>query len=206
VEGPSDERYLSKLIHKQLSASVARAERAVRVVDCEICSRCITGTGDSAEVDEALRDLALDCQLLFVHSDHKERAKAHARIEALRAGTQSLKQHRRAEPVAIITVTMVESWMLADRAAIKRAIVSADLSKYPYKNPADVEKAHNDPQHPLYAKKVWQSLVGTGREAIVADAAEALVEHTDLRTLAQLPSYQQWLSDTEAALKLKGFL
>jgi hypothetical protein len=142
----------------------------------------------------------------FVHSDEKEQHKASARIAALRDSTAPVPQHRKAEPVPLITVRMVESWMLADRSAVERAVAGIDLSQYPYRNPAEVEKANNDPQHPLYAKNVWLSMTGPARKGVLADSTEALVEHTDLRTLAQLPSYQQWLSDTEAALKLKGFL
>jgi hypothetical protein len=206
TEGPSDERYLSKLIRRQLVETLANGPRTVQVADCDVCPLRITGTGGSALVDAALLDLAQDCKVLFVHSDDKERDKAYARIDTLRTSTGSMAQHLRAEPVAIITVRMVESWMLADRNAVRLAIAGVDLSKCPYSNPPDVEKAHNDPGHPKYAKNVWTAMVGSLESDVLADSMEALVEHTDLRTLAQLPSYQQWLSDTEAALKLKGFL
>ncbi|MBC3844074.1 hypothetical protein GXW82_39395 [Streptacidiphilus sp. 4-A2] len=206
MEGSSDERYLSSLITKQLRQTVLDAGTDISVKDCVLCPCRITGTGDSGLVDTELRELALDCHLLFVHSDDKERETAYKRISTLRVNTVDLPQHRRAEPVPLVPVRMVESWMLADRQAVARAVGGADLSKYPYRNPADVEKARNDPEHPHYAKKVWKALVGSRRERDFADRAEALVEQTDLRILAQLPSYQQWLSDTEAALKLKGFL
>lgn len=206
AEGPSDAHYLGALVRRQLRDTVLRSAGNVRVAECEPCTRYITGTGDSALVDAALLDLALDCDLVFVHSDDKERGKARARVAALREGSEGIPQHRRAEPVTLITVRMVESWMLADRSAVRRAVPGADLSKYPYRSPAEVEKANNDPQHDLYAKTVWKAVVGPGRESSPVESMVSLAEHTDLRTLAQLPSYQQWLSDTEAALKLKGFL
>ncbi|MFJ8472783.1 hypothetical protein [Kitasatospora sp. NPDC094011] len=95
---------------------------------------------------------------------------------------------------------------VADLEAIRRSIAGAKLAAYPYKNPAAVEKAHNGPEHPAYAKRVWQAIAGPGHGGVLNDSMELLAQHIDLELLSQLPSYQRWLADTEDALKTKGFL
>ncbi|QKW21647.1 DUF4276 family protein [Kitasatospora sp. NA04385] len=200
AEGVSDEPFLRTLITRQLEGLLlAKAPGPVDVQPCEVSPVRITAAG----VAKAARELALDCHLLFLHSDEKERAKADDLAAELREWAQGSKA---AEPVVLVPVRMTESWMLADRKAITTAVGGADLTAYPYKQPGDVEKAHNSPDHPAYAKRVWQAIAGKGHGGALDDSMELLAQHIDLDLLGQLPSYQRWLADTEHALKLKGFL
>ncbi|MFJ8043194.1 hypothetical protein ACIRBX_22135 [Kitasatospora sp. NPDC096147] len=204
AEGVSDEPFLCALIQRQLDELLlAKSQQSVAVNPCDRSERRITGAGKAEAVIEAAWDLAQDCDLIFVHSDEKEHAKAEKLTAELRARATGGKA---AEPVCLVPVRMTESWMLADKAAIARTIGGADLGQYPYGTPSEVEKAHNSPDHPAYAKRVWQAIVGKGHGGALDDSMEVLALHIDLGLLAQLPSYQQWLADTEEALKAKGFL
>ncbi|AUG79788.1 hypothetical protein CFP65_5076 [Kitasatospora sp. MMS16-BH015] len=199
AEGPSDEPFLATLIVRQLEELlIAKAPRRVQVFACEVSPVRITGSGGAQAVIETAWELAQDCDLIFAHSDEKERDTAEKLVAELHARAQQAKA---AVPVVLVPIRMTESWMLADRQAIARCVAGADLGAYPYKTPADVEKAHNSPGHPAYAKQVWQAIAGCGHES-----TDLLAQHIDLRLLSQLPSYQRWLADTEEALKAKGFL
>ncbi|WAL73943.1 DUF4276 family protein [Kitasatospora sp. YST-16] len=196
----SDEPFLRTLITRQVEdLLLAKAPGPVDVQPCEVSVVRITDWGAS----EAARRMAAEHGLLFLHSDRKERAKADGLAAELREWAREAKV---AEPVVLIPVQMTESWMLADREAITRTVGGADLGAYPYKHPADVEKAHNSPDHPAYAKRVWQAIAGKGHGGALDDSMELLAQHIDLEILGRLPSYQRWLADTEDALKLKGFL
>ena len=200
AEGVSDEPFLRRLITRQLEDTLlAKAPGRVSVLDCQVSEVRITAAG----AEDAAWELALDCHLVVVHSDEKERSKAEGLAGAIR---QRAQQDRAAEPVVLVPVRMTESWMLADRGAVAAAVGGADLSTYPYKHPADVEKAHNSTDHPAYAKRVWQAIAGSGHGGALDDSMELLAQHVDLDLLGRLPSYQRWLADTEHALKLKGFL
>lgn len=200
AEGVSDEPFLRRLITRQLEAVVlAKSPGRVSVFDCQVSEVRVTDAG----VRDAAWELALDCHLVFVHSDEKERSKAEGLAGVIR---QRAQQERAAEPVVLVPVRMTESWMLADRRAITTAVGGADLTAYPYRHPAEVEKAHNSPDHPAYAKRVWQAIAGKGHGGALDDSMELLAQHIDLDILGRLPSYQRWLADTEDALKLKGFL
>ncbi|MEV7776153.1 hypothetical protein [Kitasatospora sp. NPDC086791] len=204
VEGVSDAPFLGTLITRQLDELLlARAPGPVAVHPCELSDRMITGSGTAEEVAEAAWELARECHLIFVHSDEKERGTAEKLTAQLRERARGTKS---AEPVALVPVRMTESWMLADREAVLRSIAGAKPAAYPYKSPAAVEKAHNSPEHPAYAKRVWQTIAGTGHGGVLDDSMELLARHIDLELLSQLPSYQRWLADTEDALITKGFL
>ncbi|MFI2612001.1 hypothetical protein [Kitasatospora sp. NPDC018619] len=204
VEGVSDAPFLRTLITRQLEELLlVRAPGPVSVHACELADRRVTGSGTPEEVAESAWALAQDCHLVFVHSDEKERGTAEKLAALLRERARGTKA---AEPVELVPVRMTESWMLADREAIRRSIAGAKLEAYPYKTLAGVEKAHNDPDHPAYAKLVWQAIAGKGHGGVLDDSMELLAHHIDLKLLAQLPSYRRWLADTEEALKTKGFL
>nr|WP_223244705.1 DUF4276 family protein [Streptomyces sp. CBMA156] len=204
VEGVSDAPFLRILITRQLEELLlAKAPGPVSVHACELADRRITGSGTAEEVAESAWKLAQDCHLVFVHSDEKERGTAEKLTALLRERARGTKS---AEPVALVPVRMTESWMLADREAISRSVAGADLSGYPYKSPAAVEKAHNSPTHQAYAKNVWEAIAGKGHGGVLDDSMELLAQHIDLELLSQLPSYQRWRVDTEDALKTKGFL
>ncbi|MFJ4675983.1 hypothetical protein [Kitasatospora sp. NPDC088783] len=196
----SDEPFLRTLVTRQVEELLlVKAPGPVDVQPCEVSVVRVTDPGAL----EAARAMASAHELLFLHSDRKERAKAEGLAAELRewAGRPNV-----AEPVVLVPVQMTESWMLADRKAIATAVGGADLTAYPYKHPADVERAHNSPDHHDYAKRVWQRIVGSGHGGVLDDSMELLAQHIDLRILGRLPSYQRWLADTEHALKLKGFL
>ncbi|MFJ5233570.1 hypothetical protein ACIQBJ_27200 [Kitasatospora sp. NPDC088391] len=200
AEGVSDEPFLRTLITRQVEdLLLAKATGPVDVQPCEVSVVRITAAGAA----EAARELAVEHTLLFLHSDEKERAKADALAAEVRSWA---RESRAAEPVVLVPVRMTESWMLADRQAIAVAVGGADLTAYPYQQPADVEKAHNSPDHPAYAKRVWQAIAGKGHGGALDDSMELLAQHIDLDILGRLPSYQRWLADTEHALKSKGFL
>ncbi|MFJ1755871.1 hypothetical protein [Kitasatospora sp. NPDC088134] len=198
----SDEPFLRTLITRQVEELlVASPSGRVYVQSCEVSSVRITDRG----AVEAATAMALDLRigLLFLHSDEKESSKAENMVDTIRQRVQGMKA---AEPVALVPVRMTESWMLADRKAIAAAVAGADLTAYPYRHPEEVEKAHNRPDHPACAKRVWQAIVGKGHAGVLDDSMEQLAQLIDLRILGRLPSYQRWLADTEHALKLKGFL
>lgn len=208
AEGSSDEPYLGKLIKKQLDALLlAKSHQTVAVADCEIAPARTTGSGGVAAVVDAAWDLAQDCHLVFVHCDADERGKAEKIAAELSDRRRSAK--RAAVPVRLVPVLMTESWMLADRKALEAVVPGIELVDYPYVKPAAVEKKVALPsakKTKLGPKQVWKALLGEEAHETLMDAAEALVQRTDLNVLVQVPSYREWVEETEAALGGLGYL
>ncbi|WP_431042019.1 hypothetical protein ACQUSR_08945 [Streptomyces sp. P1-3] len=208
AEGNSDEPYLSKLIKKQLDALLLeKGRQSVAVADCEIAPVHTTGSGGTAAVIDVAWDLAQDCHLLFVHCDQDERDKAEKIAAELAQRRRSAK--RAAVPVRLIPVMMTESWMLADRKALEAVVPGIRLTDYPYAKPAGVEKQtalSSDKKTKLGPKQVWKALLGADAHDTLMDAAEVLVQRTDLEVLTQVPSYREWVEETESALSGMGYI
>ncbi|MEW2545560.1 DUF4276 family protein [Streptomyces sp. NPDC047002] len=200
VEGPSDEPFLRQLIQRQLEETVAdRALRATFVTPCEISP--VRSTAQFPVLLAEARRLADRCDLLFVHRDHKEGAEADRLVDELSGLPASA-----AMAVVLVPRLMTESWVLADREALRRVQPTADLDAYPYSQPADVESANPSPAHPGHPKKVLEAVLSRARRREPADYFERLADAVDLAVLAKLPSYQRWLADTDEALKRKKYL
>nr|WP_277349970.1 AAA family ATPase [Nonomuraea sp. FMUSA5-5] len=138
-------------------------------------------TKDDATARQAIEELAGDCHLIFLHSDHRERAKA--------------DRHADECVVPLVPVKETESWLLAD-ASIWARVPGADASSLPGRS-RETEKIP-DPKATLRAM-----LAGVSHRKVSEHFAG---DHVDLSVLARLPAYAAWLDATSKALRSHGFL
>ncbi|MFD3939016.1 hypothetical protein ACFWSF_29125 [Streptomyces sp. NPDC058611] len=205
VEG-SDGPYLSSLVKRQLDRLIQECSgQTVEVLQCEVSA--VRTNGKPEDVLQAAGELARDCDVVFVHGDedaHAERLKLVAELERRR----EVSTTREGVAVPLVPVLMTESWMLADRDALRRLVGNEVLKGYPYAAPAELEGrvAMKGGKDRLTPKQVWKALLGADGREVLSDGAELLVLHTDLDVLEQLPSYRKWCEDTVRALRTLHFL
>ncbi|WP_182881358.1 DUF4276 family protein [Microbispora sp. H10949] len=186
AEGETDEVFLGVVISRQLREITVQSSRcAVDVESTEIGSgRSIY---DHDRTAGALRELAGDCHLLFVHNDHRERDKAERVVRDSGLSTPV---------IALVPVQETEAWLLAD-AGVWRRLSGSDHGRMPAR-PRDVERIA-DP------KKVLAE-VAPRRGKPVRDYFEYIARNIDLATLAKVPAYAEWVVDARNALKGLGYL
>jgi hypothetical protein len=189
AEGDTDEHFLSRVIARQLRALTDCAPRPVDVQS--VLYGAYRMTRDDSRIGQAVEDLANDCHLIFLHSDHRERGKADRLAACLADKGVTLPL------IPLVPVKETESWLLAD-AKVWGRVPGADTSHLPGK-PRDAEKLP-DPKAVL--------------KAVLVDIAHRKVdehfafagEHVDLAVLARLPAYREWVDATTEALGSRGFL
>ncbi|MEV4804073.1 hypothetical protein AB0K18_29065 [Nonomuraea sp. NPDC049421] len=181
AEGDTDELFLARVIGRQLRALTDLAPRPVDVQSVQYGSCHMTK--DDARIREAIEELAGDCHLIFLHSDHRERAKA--------------DRHAGDQVAPLVPVKETESWLLAD-ANVWARVPGADASFLPGR-PRDTEKIA-DPKATLRAV-----LAGVSHRK-VSEHFAFVGDHVDLSVLARLPAYATWLDATSKALRNHGFL
>ncbi|MFG1945055.1 hypothetical protein [Nonomuraea sp. NPDC048826] len=126
AEGDTDEVFLGRVIARQLRALTDFAPRPVDVQSVQYAGCRMTR--DDGRINEAIAELAADCHLIFLHSDHRERGKA----DRLAGGPV-------ARPVvSLVPVKETEAWLLADRAVWER-VPGADTGPLPRK-PREAER------------------------------------------------------------------
>ncbi|MEU6711901.1 hypothetical protein ABZ897_10540 [Nonomuraea sp. NPDC046802] len=138
---------------------------------------------DDERIRQAIHELAGDCHLIFLHSDHRERAKA--------------DRHAGRDVIPLIPVKETEAWLLAD-AQVWARVPGADVRRLPAKS-REVERI-SDPKAVLRTV-----LSGVGHRKVDEHFAFA-GDHVDLAVLAQLPAYAEWVDTTSKALRSHGFL
>ena len=181
TEGDTDELFLGRVIGRQLRALTDLAPRPVDVQSVQYgACRMIK---DADRIRQAIEELAGDCHLIFLHSDHRERDKA--------------ARHACDDVVPLVPVKETEAWPLAD-ARVWGRVPGADRSVLPGR-PREVEKI-SDPKAALRAV-----LAGVSHRKVAEHFAFA-GDHVDLAVLAQLPAYAEWVDATSKALRSHGFL
>ncbi|TYB63265.1 DUF4276 family protein [Nonomuraea sp. PA05] len=181
TEGDTDELFLGPVIGRQLRALTDLAPRPVDVQAVQYGSCRMTK--DDARIRRAVEDLASDCHLIFLHSDHREREKA--------------ARHADDAVVPLVPVKETEAWLLAD-AEVWASVPGADLRHLPAR-PRDVERVA-DPKAVLRAV-----LAGVSHRKVSEHFAFA-GDRVGLPVLAQLPAYATWVEATAKALRNHGFL
>ncbi|MER7512185.1 hypothetical protein ABTX82_28075 [Streptomyces lavendulae] len=143
---------------------------------------------------------------MFLHGDEDARAERLKLVDEL--NEKRLIVGSAGVAVPLVPVLMTESWMLADRKALESVVGKELLTDYPYTRPAAVEGrvAMRRSKEKLTPKQVWTNLMGDDANEILHDRSELLAQRTDLRVLAQLPSYREWCDGVERALRTLGFL
>ena len=186
AEGETDEVFLGVVISRQLRELTAQSSRCAVDVESTEIGAC-RSIYDHGRTTGALRELASDCHLLFVHNDHRERDKADRAVRD--SGLPS-------PVIALVPVQETEAWLLAD-AGVWRRLSGSDQGRLPAR-PRDVERIA-DPKRVL-------AEVAPRRGKPVRDYFEYIARNIDLDVLAQVPAYADWVSDARNALKGLGYL
>jgi Domain of unknown function (DUF4276) len=187
AEGKTDELFLGAVIFRQLRALTESGSRHVVDVGKTEIGGCRT-VKDHDRIVEAAVELAGDCNLVFVHSDHDKRDKAASSVARLADLGKPV--------IALVPVRETEAWLLADRAAWA-TLRGSDLKALP--RPRDIEKVA-DPKPVLDA--VIPKSGSRGRD----DFFEYIGQNIDLAALANVPAYAEWVAEAEDALKGLGYL
>ncbi|HEX2091935.1 MAG TPA: hypothetical protein VHG28_06010 [Longimicrobiaceae bacterium] len=154
---------------------------------------------------EAARSVWGGFQLLFVHADglnDPERVREEQVLPGLMEVRQALGNGKFAG-IGIVPVRETEAWTLCDgdalRAAFRTTLLDEEMELPP--RPRDVERIP-DPKRKLN-ETYWRILGGSSRaRGRTAAPFLALIGETiNIEKLAEVPSFGQFRSDVEAALK-----
>ncbi|GAA1671294.1 hypothetical protein GCM10009733_080750 [Nonomuraea maheshkhaliensis] len=181
TEGDTDALFLGPVIGRQLRALTDHAPRPVDVQSGQHGSCGMIK--DDARIRQAIEELAADRHVIFLHSDHRERAKT--------------DRHAEDSAVPSVPVRETEAWLLAD-ADVWAGVPGTDVSHLPVR-PRDAERI-SDPKAVLRAV-----LSGVSHRKAPEHFAFA-GDHVDLSVLARLPAYPAWVDATSKALRNHGFL
>jgi hypothetical protein len=191
AENESDCLFLEPLIVRQLETTLSEATTHVVNIRSQVV-RCRSRMIDlESRLHLGAAETAGRCDILFVHSDSNERAKAEKLLSVVQAGES------RGQPVVLVPHRETESWMIADPAAFVR-LSGADITHLPA-SPKEAEKV-KDP------KKTLTAVMAKVNHRAPEDYFASLGQHVDLTVLAAMPSYAAWVADTEQALKGMRYL
>lgn len=191
AEGETDELFLGQLIQRQVAALTDGSPRCVASVRPLQVGECRT-TSEIARITDAVRELSLECHIVFLHNDHNERSKAERVAHAL-AGESA-----HVPVVPLVPVRETEAWLLADRGAWERIRGS---------NPDVLPDRARDVQKIADPKAVLEAVLPKRlNHHDYHDYFDYLGHNVDLGILAQIPAYAEWIAETEKALKGLGYL
>lgn len=185
-EGREDARFLEHVLARQLTV-LGFDGPGFEMGD--VFTQGCRSVEEAGRIGGAVLVAARDFDLVFIHHDWNERAK----IETLRKRVDGeLPADTRL--VGVVPVRETEAWPLADSAAFPK--VGGDgVALLPIR-PKDVE-AVSDP------KLLLEKALGRQYDERIADW---IGERIDLRRLAQVPAYADFLRDLTTALKELHFL
>jgi hypothetical protein len=189
AEGDTDEVFLGTVIARQLRALTDLAPRSIDVQSVQYAGCRMTK--DDSRIGAAVEELAGDCHLIFLHSDHRERGKAD------RLAGHLVDRGVKRPIIPLVPVKETEAWLLADPGVWER-VPGADTSALPSR-PREVERIP-DP------KAVLRTVLAGVAHRKVGEHFAFAGDHVDLTMLAQLPAYATWVEATSEVLRGHGFL
>lgn len=203
VDGPTDQRFLPPVVQRTYENLVLSCPGQIEVFDVEV----IQPNGKSfvdRVFDGAKKAYEQGFDIIVVHSD------AEALENKLIPAFKKLEGEEGdicKNAVPLVTVRMVEAWMLADVSLLKEEIGTSKsnqdlgLIKQP--------KSYPDPK--------WQieeaiRLAYSGRssrqrdQVSISELYQPLGQQIDLSSLRQLPSFQSFEEEVQKSLVRRGFL
>lgn len=201
-EGPTDERFLGKIIERTLYDIIAKS-----YTDLQVYVPYFAGKSSLKNLKYQLTDI-LGFTVICIHADADNATPKRALEERVQPLVELILEHRpEQKTVPIVPVYMVEAWMLADSAALKEEL-STDRSyqelgiKIPVESITDPKKALQGAIHiidqALPPKQRGQNTLGS--------LYEELSNNIDLHELKKLPSYQAFYKALENSLKTLHFI
>jgi hypothetical protein len=209
VDGPTDQRFLPPVVQRTYEALVFDCPGQIEVFDVETIEP--TGDGFVAQVlDAAKQAYTKGFDVLVVHTDAEASTDQAAfdhkftpAREALAAATENLCRIM----VPLVTVRMVEAWMLADVDLLREEIgthksrEALDLTRPP--------EAYADPKHQIEAAIRLAHAQRRRRQrdqVSIAELYQPIGQQIDLVRLRPLPSYVAFEQAARQSLVERGFL
>lgn len=209
VDGPTDQRFLTSVVQRTYEHLVLDCPGQIDVFDVEVITPA--GEGFVSQVLAAARQAyEQGFDVLVVHTDAEAATDQAAFIHKLDPALEALAN----TPgdlcrilVPLVTVRMVEAWMLADLALIKDEI-GTDLSEHDLgltKKP----ETYADPKHQI-REAIRLAHAGRSRrqrdQVSISELYQPIGQQIDLTCLRQLPSYLAFEQAALASLVERGFL
>ena len=200
-EGTSDEWFLPILLRRAIQRLCAGGRVEVQV-EIEV-----------AAADHQRPDTIIDAldqvprfDVLLYHHDGSPSAPAQAKVEEVRRDVTAV---RREPLVAVVPVRETEAWLLADPAALARAVgvPVATVARVVTQRAKDVESIA-DPKkavNSLVATAAGRRVSGSRLQAERPDLYAAVAANLDLDRLRQVPSFQRWWDEMAQALEKMGY-
>lgn len=217
AEGSTDNRFLPVIIQRTCIAILIRYERFNTDV--------LLPQGiyvDKTRVDSKLDHCILDAarqaygyHLLIVHADGDSGDYQQARNERFEPGYVLVQQNQDTVCkilIPIIPIRMIEAWLLADQEALKEVlhISSAihELHNFGIPEKTKEVERYRDPKNILLQiiRKIYPRLPERRHKQILANLYEELAPIISIERLLQVPSYQQFIKDLEAAFQMLNLI
>ncbi len=209
AEGHTDERFLPVIIQRTAEQILLQHQQLnIEVLTPLIIEKASEMQGRDNEVLQAARE-AEGYDVLVIHSDSDNRTREQTlqqRFEPGKRLVQSCNEKVCRNLVPIITVRMVEAWLLADNDTL-RNVLGTNLNARELELPEKAKQieAHHDPKHliELVVRKVYPNQSHQWAR-IRGELYARLAPRIRLEQLERLEAYKQFkedLTDTLRTLK-----
>lgn len=209
VDGPTDRRFLPPVVQRTYEALVLDCPSQIDVFAVEVIDP--KGHGFVEQVTDAAR-LAFrnGFDVLVVHTDAESDTAQDAwrhKITPALEGVQAIPDQICQVIVPLITVRMVEAWMLADMSLLKEEIGTSksdqDLGL------ARSPETYADPKKQIEAA-IRVAHAGRSRrqrdQVSISELYQPMGQQIDLRCLKKLASYRDFATAARASLTSLGYL
>jgi hypothetical protein len=211
-EGPSDERFLPKIIQRTLESVLLQCAQG----EWEVLEPCIMKSAASNFVEQVI-DIAqksVGFTLVFVHtdadaSDENQKAMPFKVNPALERLNQLSEDMYCKHIVAVIPVTKVENWKLSDLEALQSIFgVSLDWTKLGLNiGVQQLEQRANSKELLEDAMKAATQLRGRRRNSFtLEDIDETLAKRISMQNIARFKSFQNFLERLKMSLTQQNII
>jgi len=177
-EGPTDSRYFPTLVERYLTAFCAREGIDIAILPSIHISRRSGGFVESLKIVEQNYP---ELTYVFVHSDADAPDISNVLEHKWQPWLDECSEPKRW--VAVIPVRMTESWMLADRNALKSTFIISDTNLEEILGSQHPESIQNP-------KGVLAEIMRVGRQKRIYGFEENIAQRCDFSALERLPSFQ----------------
>ncbi|MEV7806165.1 DUF4276 family protein [Microbispora sp. NPDC088329] len=199
-EGPSDDWFLPILLRRALEELVIESFPACREVQ-EVRSLPKAGNQSPEPVLTALKQERGSFDVVLYHHDGAPPAKSGPMLERMR---QTWRTSDFEEPlVAVVPMRETEAWLLADHAALVRALNVRKLGRTSVSGP-EVESCL-DPKAVVETLLRDEAGMNPKKNGVLRNFYVSVAETAGIAELRKVPAFQQWWNDMIEALEGLGY-
>jgi hypothetical protein len=212
AEGTTDEQFLPPIIRRPTESILRQHEQHVANVTARVIPRTVSITKRDECILQAARH-ASSCDILIIHCDADAPTPEKALRERFHPGYELVKQTAEwvcRSLVPIIPIRMTEAWMLAADHVLLKRLIGTTMTTQDLGLVNKARQVESDPDPKQTLKRIIQRAhaerSSRHRDVDISPLYTALGNQMSLDRLNSVPSYQQFVADLTATLKILNLI